>query len=101
MVEGVVTLKKLSVSFHCQMHSPTSLHRKTLVGTGNVTQCYARKGIITPEMEFIATREGVTAEFSYAKKWLKDEAIIPANINHPESGPMIIGRNFRQNQQHR
>ncbi|MDR4434490.1 phosphomethylpyrimidine synthase ThiC [Bacillus tequilensis] len=60
----------------------------------NVTQMhYARKGIITPEMEFIAIREHVSPEF------VRDEvasgrAIIPSNINHPESEPMIIGRNF-------
>ncbi|MDA1476127.1 phosphomethylpyrimidine synthase ThiC [Bacillus changyiensis] len=60
----------------------------------NVTQLhYARKGIITPEMEFIAIREHVSPEF------VRDEvasgrAIIPANINHPESEPMIIGRHF-------
>ncbi|MFC1285462.1 phosphomethylpyrimidine synthase ThiC [Bacillus paralicheniformis] len=60
----------------------------------NVTQLrYARKGIITPEMEFIAIREHVSPEF------VRDEvasgrAIIPSNINHPESEPMIIGRNF-------
>ncbi|MGG3643501.1 phosphomethylpyrimidine synthase ThiC [Bacillus gobiensis] len=60
----------------------------------NVTQLhYARKGIITPEMEFIAIRENMTPEF------VRDEvatgrAIIPSNINHPESEPMIIGRNF-------
>ncbi|MEC1738639.1 phosphomethylpyrimidine synthase ThiC [Bacillus mojavensis] len=60
----------------------------------NVTQMhYAKKGIITPEMEFIAIREHVSPEF------VRDEvasgrAIIPANINHPESEPMIIGRNF-------
>ena len=88
----------------------------------NVTQMhYAKKGIITPEMEFIAIREN-----QKRKQWIKDEereqrlkgnsfganlqeeitpefvrdevargrAIIPANINHPESEPMIIGRNF-------
>ncbi|AYK66818.1 phosphomethylpyrimidine synthase ThiC [Bacillus subtilis subsp. subtilis] len=60
----------------------------------NVTQMhYAKKGIITPEMEFIAIREQVSPEF------VRDEvasgrAIIPSNINHPESEPMIIGRNF-------
>ena len=59
-----------------------------------VTQMhYARRGEITPEMEFIAIREGVEPEF------VRDEvalgrAIIPSNINHPESEPMIIGRNF-------
>src|SRR5262249_49934055 len=94
----------------------------------NVTQLhYARKGIITPEMEFIAIRENQSrqAEFESASQnghgggvkqhpgvswgasipqvitpelW-RDEvargrAIIPSNINHPESEPMIIGRNF-------
>ncbi|MEC1400838.1 phosphomethylpyrimidine synthase ThiC [Bacillus sp. SIMBA_008] len=60
----------------------------------NVTQMhYAKKGIITPEMEFISIREHVSPEF------VRDEvasgrAIIPSNINHPESEPMIIGRNF-------
>jgi len=59
-----------------------------------VTQlAYARRGIVTAEMEFIALREGVAATF------VRDEvaagrAIIPANVNHPESEPMIIGRNF-------
>ena len=44
--------------------TPSTLRRRTFRGTKNVTQLhYARKGIITPEMEFIATREGVTAEF--------------------------------------
>lgn len=60
----------------------------------NVTQLhYAKKGIVTPEMEFIAIRENMKREF------VRDEvasgrAIIPANINHPEAEPMIIGRNF-------
>ena len=97
----------------------------------NVTQMhYARKGIVTPEMEFIAIRENSRRE-ELAREWqvagikqadallrqhpgehfgaalprtitpefVRDEvargrAIIPANINHPESEPMIIGRNF-------
>ncbi|KAA9028527.1 phosphomethylpyrimidine synthase ThiC [Niallia endozanthoxylica] len=60
----------------------------------NLTQLhYARKGIITPEMEFIAIRENVTPEF-VREEVAKGRAIIPANINHPESEPMIIGRNF-------
>jgi phosphomethylpyrimidine synthase len=82
-----------------------------------VTQlAYARAGIITPEMEYIAIRENlgreeraraardgnswgaaipefVTAEFVRAEV-AAGRAIIPANINHPESEPMIIGRNF-------
>ena len=60
----------------------------------NVTQMhYARKGIITPEMEFIAIREGCTPEF-VRDEVARGRAIIPNNINHPESEPMIIGRNF-------
>jgi phosphomethylpyrimidine synthase len=60
----------------------------------NVTQMhYARRGEITPEMEFIALREGVAADF-VRDEVARGRAIIPANINHPESEPMIIGRNF-------
>ncbi len=60
----------------------------------NVSQMhYARKGIITPEMEFIAVREGLSAEF-VRDEVARGRAIIPSNINHPESEPMIIGRNF-------
>ncbi len=60
----------------------------------NVTQMhYARLGTITPEMEFIALREGLDAEFVRSEV-ARGRAIIPSNINHPESEPMIIGRNF-------
>jgi len=59
-----------------------------------VTQMsYARRGIITPEMEFVALREQVTPEFVRAEI-ASGRAILPVNINHPESEPMIIGRNF-------
>ena len=60
----------------------------------NVTQLhYARKNIVTPEMEYIALREGCTPEHVRSEV-ARGRAIIPANINHPESEPMIIGRNF-------
>jgi phosphomethylpyrimidine synthase len=79
----------------------------------NVTQLYyARQGIITEEMKFIAARENlgrsalrdgnsfgasipdeITAEF-VRSEIARGRAIIPANINHPETEPMIIGRNF-------
>lgn len=60
----------------------------------NVTQLhYAKKGIITPEMEFIALRENMSPEF-VREEVARGRAIIPANINHPEIEPMIIGRNF-------
>ncbi|MCG6871997.1 MAG: phosphomethylpyrimidine synthase ThiC [Gammaproteobacteria bacterium] len=91
-------------------------------GDVNVTQMhYARRGEITPEMEFIAIREnlrlqalgedrellrqhrgerfGAAIPDEISPEFVRDEvargrAIIPANINHPESEPMIIGRNF-------
>ena len=59
-----------------------------------VTQMhYAKRGEITPEMEFVAIREEVSPEF-VRDEVAKGRAIIPSNINHPESEPMIIGRNF-------
>ena len=59
-----------------------------------VTQLhYARRGLITPEMHFVAGREGVSGEF-VREEVARGRAIIPANINHPESEPMTIGRNF-------
>src|SRR3546814_12465183 len=77
---------------------------------------YARRGIITPEMEYVATRENlgrerlaeyvrdgqdwgasipdyVTPEF-VREEVARGRAIIPSNINHPESEPVAIGRNF-------
>ncbi len=53
----------------------------------------AREGTVTPEMEFIAVREGLDAEFVRSEV-ARGRAIIPANVNHPELEPMIIGRNF-------
>ena len=94
--------------------------RRSLSGA-NVSQMhYARRGIITPEMEFIAIREnqrieairekhllkqhagetfGASIQQLITPEFVRDEvargrAIIPNNINHPESEPMIIGRNF-------
>ena len=83
----------------------------------NVSQMhYARRGIVTPEMEYVATRENLGREMvrdlvrdgqdwgasipDYVTgEWVREEvargrAIIPSNINHPESEPMAIGRNF-------
>jgi len=118
-------------------------HRRRAKSGTNVTQMhYARRGIVTPEMEFVAIRENLGREAEYQAEYtgrngdpgvlayaqggrtnapnhqhpgdalgariprlitpefVRDEvaagrAIIPANVNHPESEPMIIGRNFR------
>src|SRR5881409_1383941 len=59
-----------------------------------VTQMhYARHGEVTPEMEFVALREGMDVAF-VRDEVARGRAIIPSNINHPESEPMIIGRKF-------
>ncbi|HEY5899731.1 MAG TPA: phosphomethylpyrimidine synthase ThiC [Burkholderiales bacterium] len=96
------------------------LHRQPRRGRACVTQMhYAKQGMVTPEMEFIALREtqrlegfsedlrrqhpgqsfGANLQNTITPEFVRDEvargrAIIPANINHPESEPMIIGRNF-------
>ncbi len=73
---------------------PATLHRAPLRGQGAVTQLhYARRGEITPEMEFVAIREGLAPELVRSEV-ARGRAIIPANINHPELEPMIIGRAF-------
>ncbi|PEQ14429.1 phosphomethylpyrimidine synthase ThiC [Novosphingobium sp. PC22D] len=84
---------------------------------GNISQMhYARRGIVTPEMEYVATRENLGREM--LKEYIRDgqswgaeipdyvtgefvreevargRAIIPSNVNHPECEPMAIGRNF-------
>jgi phosphomethylpyrimidine synthase len=74
---------------------PEFLRRRTLRGTAPVTQMhYARRGEITREMEFVALREGMDPELVRSEV-ARGRAIIPANINHPESEPMIIGRAFK------
>ncbi len=68
--------------------------RRSWKGACKPTQLIsARRGTITPEMEFVAIREGLDPEF-VRKEILAGRAIIPANINHPEAEPMAIGRNF-------
>ena len=59
-----------------------------------VTQMhYARRGLITPEMEFAAIREGMDPE-TVRQELAAGRAILPANVNHPESEPMLIGSRF-------
>ena len=74
---------------------PAGLLRPTLKGgSGPITQMeWARAGEITPEMEFVALREGMAPEF-VRDEVARGRAIIPANINHPELEPVIIGRAF-------
>ena len=78
--------------------------RKAKEGKRVTQMHYARKGIITPEMEYVAIRENLDNEARGIKSYISPEfvreevakgrAIIAANINHPEAEPMIIGRSF-------
>ncbi|PZX50021.1 phosphomethylpyrimidine synthase [Cereibacter changlensis] len=109
---GFVSADRLTPKF------PLSHRPRRAIGGKAVTQiAYARAGIVTPEMEFVAIRENLGREMLKDKlardgesfgaaipdfvtaEFVRDEvargrAIIPANINHPELEPMAIGRNF-------
>jgi phosphomethylpyrimidine synthase len=78
-----------------KLREPWVAQRRTRSRAGEpVTQLfYARRGEISPEMEFIAMREGLPVEF-VRDEVARGRAIIPSNINHLELEPMIIGRNF-------
>jgi phosphomethylpyrimidine synthase len=68
--------------------------RLRAVRGSTVTQMhYARRGEVTPEMEFVAVREGMEPTF-VRDEVARGRAIIPANVNHPETEPMIIGTRF-------
>jgi phosphomethylpyrimidine synthase len=70
------------------------IDRRIARGDTNFSQMhYARRGEITEEVRFCALREGVTPEF-VRDEVARGRAIIPANRKHPETEPMIIGRNF-------
>ena len=78
--------------------------RRAKEGRQITQMALARQGVITPEMEYVAIRENMNAEALGIKSHITPEfvrneiaegrAIIPANINHPEAEPMVIGRNF-------
>ncbi|MCC7416463.1 MAG: phosphomethylpyrimidine synthase ThiC [Acidobacteria bacterium] len=67
--------------------------RQGAAGRGLTQLAFARRGEITEEMEFVALREGLPAPF-VRDEVARGRAIIPANVNHPELEPMIIGRSF-------
>jgi phosphomethylpyrimidine synthase len=73
----------------------TTVHRpRQAAGGATVTQlAYARRGQVTPEMEFVAVREGVPVEH-VRSEIARGRAVLPVNVNHPESEPMAIGRNL-------
>ena len=81
-----------------------ALPYRAKVGKCCTQMYYAKQGIVTPEMEYVAIRENMNCQelgidTHITPEFVRDEiaagrAVLPANINHPESEPMIIGRNF-------
>ena len=81
-----------------------ALPYRAKAGKAITQMAYAKAGIVTPEMEYVAIRENMNCkelgiETHITPEFVRDEiaagrAVLPANINHPESEPMIIGRNF-------
>ena len=78
--------------------------RRAVSGRGITQMALAKQGVITPEMEYVAIRENNNAQAMgipshITPEFVRDEiaagrAVLPANINHPEAEPMIIGKNF-------
>ncbi len=79
---------------HSRKESSLPLRASHNAGSGIVTQRhYARRGQVTEEMRFAALREGVDPEV-VRRELATGRAILPANVNHPESEPMVIGKRF-------
>jgi len=76
-----------------RVFTSTTRPRRALPGATVTQLAYARRGQVTPEMEFVALREGADVEH-VRSEIARGRAVLPANINHPESEPMVIGRNF-------
>lgn len=112
--DDIVQLSKLTSSYGRRRETDKELDsirfsrryapRRAKVGKKITQMALARQGIITPEMEYVAIRENMNAEQLGIKSHITPEfvrqeiaegrAVLPANINHPEAEPMIIGRNF-------
>ena len=111
---GVEKLQKLSSEYGCARMEDKSLDYlrfehialpyRACKGAAITQMAYAKQGIITPEMEYVAIRENMNCremgiDTHITPDFVRSEiaagrAVLPANINHPEAEPMIIGRNF-------
>ena len=67
--------------------------RRAVEGSLPTQHSYAKRGLATPEMQFVALREGVPVQV-VLDELANGRAVLPANVNHPESEPMIIGSRF-------
>ena len=111
---GVERLPEISSEYGRQRQADSSLDAlrfahirlplRALSGARITQMALAKAGVVTPEMEYVAIRENMNCrelgiETHITPEFVRDEvaagrAVIPANINHPEAEPMVIGRNF-------
>lgn len=89
--DGRAAVRRGAPSQRWQGRRPTP--RRAKAGRTVTQMHYARRGMITPEMRYVALREGCDVEL-VRSELAAGRAIIPNNVNHPESEPMIIGRAF-------
>lgn len=88
-------------SIKVSLNSGVTSKKVTRIGKGKTQLQLAREGFITPEMEYIAKRENIGCKVPFftpemvRKEVAEGRAVIPANINHPEAEPMIIGKKFK------
>ncbi|MFJ7997085.1 phosphomethylpyrimidine synthase ThiC [Streptomyces sp. NPDC096310] len=86
---GTTDLRGLDAVFPGRPRQP----RRTRTDRAVTQLAYARRGEITPEMEYVAIRENVAPEV-VREEIAAGRAVLPANVNHPETEPMIIGKRF-------
>src|SRR5579875_1440045 len=91
--DGRARLRRAGVAGGRPAGAPRARPLRARPGRTVTQRHYARRGEITPEMAFAARREGVEPEV-VREELAAGRAILPANVNHPESEPMVIGRRF-------
>lgn len=101
---GLPKIRKSWILSRCDVEKYNNNFYRGKKGKQITQMAYAKAGIITPEMEYVAIRENMNCQEAGIESYITPDfvrneiasgrAVLPANINHPESEPMIIGRNF-------
>lgn len=101
---GLPKIRKSWILSRCDVEKYNNNFYRAKKGKQITQMAYAKAGIITPEMEYVAIRENMNCQEAGIESYITPDfvrneiasgrAVLPANINHPESEPMIIGRNF-------
>lgn len=101
---GLPKMRKSWILSRCDVEKYNNNFYRAKKGKQITQMAYAKAGIITPEMEYVAIRENMNCQEAGIESYITPDfvrneiasgrAVLPANINHPESEPMIIGRNF-------